>query len=103
MSISAATLLVDMTTAHASGQEDVRPHQAAIDWQAALAAHDRWLRMVVRTRLGDWQAVDEVLQEVSLAAVPRPAPLADPSKVRPAIPLGRAASAYISPQARPAP
>jgi RNA polymerase sigma-70 factor (ECF subfamily) len=73
-----------MTTAHATGQEDIRPkHPAAIDWQAALAAHDRWLRMVIRTRLGDWQEVDEVLQEVSLAAVAQRAPLADPTKVAP--------------------
>ena len=56
---------------------------AAVDWQAALAEHDRWLRMVVRARLGDWQAVDEVLQEVSLAAVAQRAPLADPAKVAP--------------------
>jgi RNA polymerase sigma factor (sigma-70 family) len=54
-----------------------------IDWQAALAQHDRWLRTVVRARLGEPQAVDEVMQEVSLAAVAGRAPLADPTKVAP--------------------
>ncbi|HEV3121399.1 MAG TPA: sigma-70 family RNA polymerase sigma factor [Isosphaeraceae bacterium] len=54
---------------------------AAIDWAAALAAHDRWLRTVVLARLGEPQAVDEVIQEVSLAAVEQKAPVSDPSKV----------------------
>jgi RNA polymerase sigma factor (sigma-70 family) len=54
-----------------------------IDWQAALAEHDRWLRTVVRARLGEPQAVDEVMQEVSLAAVESRSPLADPTKVAP--------------------
>lgn len=54
-----------------------------IDWQAALAEHDRWLRTVVRARLGEPQAVDEVMQEVSLAAVAGRSPLADPAKVAP--------------------
>ena len=39
------------------------------DWAEALVRHDRWLRTVVASRLGERQAVDEVLQEVSLAAV----------------------------------
>ncbi len=43
--------------------------QLPIDWAAALVRHDRWLRTVVAARLGERQAVDEVLQEVSLAAV----------------------------------
>jgi len=60
------------------------PHGAGrIDWQAALAEHDRWLRTIVRARLGEPQAVDEVMQEVSLAAVRQKAPIADPSKVAP--------------------
>lgn len=54
-----------------------------IDWQAALARHDRWLRTVVHARLGEPQAVDDVMQEVSLAAVRQSAPLEDPSKVAP--------------------
>jgi RNA polymerase sigma-70 factor (ECF subfamily) len=54
-----------------------------IDWQAALAQHDRWLRTVVYSRLGEPQAVDDVMQEVSLAAVRQHAPLLDASKVAP--------------------
>jgi RNA polymerase sigma factor (sigma-70 family) len=45
--------------------------------------HDRWLRTVIYARVGDPQAVDEVLQEVALAAVRQQAPLADASKVAP--------------------
>jgi RNA polymerase sigma factor (sigma-70 family) len=56
---------------------------ANIDWQAALTEHDRWLRTVIRARLGEPQAVDEVMQEVSLAAVKQSSPLADASKVAP--------------------
>jgi len=54
-----------------------------IDWQAALAEHDRWLRTVVFSRLGEPQAVDDVMQEVALAAVEQRAPLTDPAKVAP--------------------
>ena len=52
-----------------------------IDWAAALAAHDRWLRTAVLARLGERQAVDEVMQEVALAAVAQRAPLHDPARV----------------------
>jgi RNA polymerase sigma-70 factor (ECF subfamily) len=38
---------------------------------------------VVYARLGEPQAVDDVMQEVSLAAVRQRAPLADPTKVAP--------------------
>ena len=58
-------------------------NQPPIDWQAALAQHDRWLRTVVVARLREPQAVDEVMQEVALAAVRQAAPLADASKVAP--------------------
>lgn len=56
---------------------------AAIDWPAVLAQHDRWLRTVAYARLGERQAIDDVMQEVSYAAVAQKAPLADPSKVAP--------------------
>jgi RNA polymerase sigma-70 factor (ECF subfamily) len=58
-------------------------NQPAIDWQAALAQHDRWLRTVVLARVREPQAVDEVMQEVALAAVKQAAPLADAGKVAP--------------------
>ena len=54
-----------------------------IDWPAALATNDRWLRTVVYARVGEPQAVDEVMQEVSLAAVRQRAPIADAEKVAP--------------------
>lgn len=52
----------------------------SINWPEILARHDRWLRTVVAARLGERQAVDEVLQEVSLAAVASRTPL-DPQTV----------------------
>lgn len=52
-----------------------------MDWAAVLDQHGRWLRTVVSARLGEPQAVDEVMQEISLAAVAQRAPLADPTKV----------------------
>jgi len=55
----------------------------SIDWQAALAQHDRWLRTVALARLREPQAVEEVVQEVALAAVRQAAPLTDSSKVAP--------------------
>jgi RNA polymerase sigma-70 factor (ECF subfamily) len=54
-----------------------------IDWGSALAEHDRWLRATVLARLGERQAVDEVMQEVALAAVAQRAPLGDPDRVGP--------------------
>jgi len=66
---------------------EIRPDETvdarSVDWRAALAEHDRWLRTVVYARLGEPQAVDEVLQEVSLAAVRQRSPIADHRKVAP--------------------
>jgi RNA polymerase sigma-70 factor (ECF subfamily) len=56
---------------------------APINWQTALADHDRWLRTVVLARVGQAAAVDEVMQEVALAAVRQQAPLADAAKLAP--------------------
>lgn len=55
----------------------------SIDWSAAIAAHERWLRTVVFARLGDREAVDDVMQEVALAAVRQSAPLRDVDKLAP--------------------
>jgi RNA polymerase sigma-70 factor (ECF subfamily) len=54
-----------------------------MDWQRVLAEHERWLRTILAARLRDREAVDEVLQEVALAAVRQAAPIQDPSKVAP--------------------
>ena len=56
---------------------------ARIDWPRVLAENDRWLRTIVAARLGEPQAVDEVMQEVAMAAVRQRAPLADPAKAAP--------------------
>ena len=42
---------------------------APLDWASTLASHERWLRTVIAARLGELQAVEEVLQEVSLSAL----------------------------------
>ena len=57
--------------------------RASIDWPRVLAEHERWLRTVVCARVGEPQAIDEVMQEVSLAAVRQHAPLGDAAKVAP--------------------
>jgi RNA polymerase sigma-70 factor (ECF subfamily) len=54
-----------------------------INWPSALAEHDRWLRTVVRARVGQASTVDDVMQEVALAAVRQQSPLLDPSKLAP--------------------
>ena len=66
-----------------SGQADNLADSSKIDWQAVLARHDRWLRTVVYARLGEPQAVEDVMQEISLAAVRQQAPLVDATKVAP--------------------
>src|SRR5262245_49191860 len=72
-----------MTKAQSREQLGVATGARAIDWPAMLAQHDRWLRTVVFARLGSSEGVDEVLQEVALAAVRQKAPLADASKAAP--------------------
>lgn len=55
----------------------------AIDWSSALSQHERWLRTVVRARIRESDAVDDVMQEVALAAVRQAAPLLDMAKLAP--------------------
>jgi RNA polymerase sigma factor (sigma-70 family) len=52
----------------------------ALDWGATLAEHERWLRRVVAARVDEPQAVDEVMQEVALAAVAQRSPLLKPAR-----------------------
>ena len=66
---------------HAPGKG--RQNFQKIDWAAELSRHDRWLRDVVWVRVREPQAVEEVLQEVSLAAIEQRAPLTDPASVAP--------------------
>ena len=51
------------------------------DWSVVLSAHDRWLRRVVSARVQERQAVDEVMQEVALAAVAQRSPILNPARV----------------------
>jgi len=57
--------------------DDVPPRasRSSIDWSEQLKRHAPWLRTVVRGRLGGWNDVDDVLQELSarvLGAARRP-------------------------------
>ena len=72
-----------MTLPDPREQPEANAGATSIDWSSVLAQHERWLRTVIGARLGEPQAVDEVLQEVSLAAVRQRAPLNDPEKVAP--------------------
>jgi RNA polymerase sigma factor (sigma-70 family) len=51
-----------------------------IDWPATFAKHSRWLRTALFARLGERQAVDEVMREVEFAAVSLRTPLYDPAR-----------------------
>ncbi|HVX60966.1 MAG TPA: sigma-70 family RNA polymerase sigma factor [Pirellulales bacterium] len=69
------------TTSEAGKNASASP--VSVDWSALLAQHDRWLRTIALARVGEAQAVDEVMQEVALAAVRQRSPLADPAKAAP--------------------
>jgi RNA polymerase sigma-70 factor (ECF subfamily) len=71
-----------MLLATVDGPSD-RPVPVRIDWAKALAEHDRWLRTVIFARLVERQAVEDVMQEVALAAVAQRAPLTDVAAVGP--------------------
>ena len=60
------------------GQSD-----STIDWGQALETHRRWLATVIRSRLADPDAAEDVLQEVALAAIKQSSRPTDPSKVAP--------------------
>ncbi|MDO5554610.1 MAG: RNA polymerase sigma factor [Planctomycetia bacterium] len=59
------------------------PDGPAIDWEAALEENATWLRTVIAARVGEAAAVDDVFQEVSLAAIRQKAPISDRTKVAP--------------------
>lgn len=52
-----------------------------IDWPVCLAQHERWLRGVILARTGEVQAIDEVWQDLAVAAVQQRAPIIDPDKI----------------------
>ena len=53
------------------------------DVRGKFAEHGKWLRSVVHARLGEPQAIDDVMQEIALAVVKNQAPLLDTGKVAP--------------------
>lgn len=59
------------------------PRRVSLDWARPLSEHEPWLRRVILARTGEAQAVDEVWQQVALAAVEQRWPLADASKAAP--------------------
>lgn len=69
--------------ARPASQPDLAKPDAKIDWAAMLDEHGRWLRTVIFARLGEPGAVDDVMQEVCLAAVAQRSPITDPAKVAP--------------------
>jgi len=58
-----------------------RLNPTCLDWGVVLQTHERSVRIVIRSRLGESQAIDEVWQDVALAAVEQRAPLNEPGKV----------------------
>src|SRR5262245_60916417 len=71
------------TMSEASRRPTTEPDTAgasAPDWGPTLAVNERWLRRVVASRLGEPQAVEEVMQDVALAAVTQRSPLRDPAR-----------------------
>ncbi len=54
-----------------------------MDWTAELDRNRSWLRPVIAARCGEPQAVDEIMQEVSMALIRQKSPLKDPSKIAP--------------------
>jgi RNA polymerase sigma-70 factor (ECF subfamily) len=54
---------------------------AAIDWTAALAEHQCWMRTVVRSRIRDTDAADDVMQEIAVAVLKQNTRPLDPQKV----------------------
>ncbi|MEQ1828844.1 MAG: RNA polymerase sigma factor [Pirellula sp.] len=59
------------------------PSKPSIDWSQALENNRSWLATVIRARLADRQAAEDVFQEVALAAIAQPSRPTDPSKVAP--------------------
>jgi RNA polymerase sigma-70 factor (ECF subfamily) len=55
-------------TARASTGDGSDDQRGGTCWAETLAEHGRWLRRVLLNRLGEPQAVEDVLQDVSLAA-----------------------------------
>lgn len=53
------------------------------DWESVWSNHARWLRSVIAARIGNSHGIDDVLQEVAVAAVVGVGSLRDPTKIAP--------------------
>ncbi len=53
----------------------------SIDWVSALEDNEKWMKSKIARQVGEYAAVDEVFQDVALAAAKQKSPLRDPSKV----------------------
>jgi RNA polymerase sigma factor (sigma-70 family) len=69
-----------MTAAESSPPASQR---LTLDWEELLRWHEPWLRRVIAARTGEPQAVEEVWQQVTLAAIAQRWPLTDPARVAP--------------------
>lgn len=70
------------TEASSNGSHRSIP-QDSIDWNAALAVHGSWLRKVLRCRINDPHAVEDVAQEIAVAVFRQTARPVEPAKVAP--------------------
>lgn len=59
------------------------PEISKIDWNTELRRNEAWLKTVIASRLGEPGAVDDVWQEVSMAAFLQKAPINDITKIAP--------------------
>lgn len=62
---------------------DLRSHPDSIDWATAWRSHAGWLRTVVLSRIGEPQAVDDVLQQVGLAVAREAKRPTEPDRIGP--------------------
>jgi RNA polymerase sigma factor (sigma-70 family) len=54
-----------------------------IDWTEELDRHRGWMLRVLRSRIGDWHAADDLIQDIALAVLRQDAKPSDPQKVAP--------------------
>lgn len=67
--LAPATALLEMAAEPHSSRPTAADARRAIDWVEALREHDGWLRKVVLHRLGEPDAVDDVMQNVAMAVL----------------------------------
>jgi len=80
---AAATILPDMAEVARASRPFETNGRPAIDWDEALRDHDAWLRKIVRGRIGEPDAVDDLMQNVAVAALRGDRRPHDPAKVAP--------------------